>query len=333
MRISYFDFLRGLAIILVVFIHCMGLCYTYSNIDAFAIVVRNMMNVAVPLFFAISGYFLSAKEMKYGGYAKFLKKQIPRVYVPVLFCSLVYFFLDTTKVVSVSAILKIFSCSYGVYYFVAVIIQCYLFLWFLQNKLSKLLLIVLFVVGLFWWLFYVYFLGLYLGKSLPLIVYAGNFVPWGLFFVLGMFFAKNNSSIPLSKIVMGIVFFAVASFVESMFLMEKTSSLSGVGQKGSVFCLNVFLCFLAFHKESQKILSLFKETRIYLIVCSLGKYSFGIYLVHLFILPFVERVDCFAFNPFVKWIFDSLLLILCCFVLLVVCKYLFPKTSRLLLGV
>jgi hypothetical protein len=195
------------------------------------------------------------------------------------------------------------------------------------------LLIVLFFVGLAWWLFYVYFLGLYLGKSLPLIVYAGNFIPWGLFFALGMFFAKNNNFISISKIVWGIVFFAMVSFVESMFLIEKTSSLSGMGQKGSVFCLNVFLCFLAFHKESQKLLSLFKESRIYLIVCSLGKYSFGIYLIHLFILPFVERMDYFVSNPFVKWVFDSLLLLLCSFVLLVICKYLFPKISRLLLGV
>lgn len=333
MRISYFDFLRGLAIILVVFIHCMGNCYTYPDVDFFVVVARNMMNVAVPLFFAISGYFLASKEMRNGGYAKFLKKQIPRVYIPVVFCSLVCFFMDSTKVVSIPALVKIASCSYGVYYFIAVIIQCYLFLWFLQNKLSKSLLAMLFVIGLFWWVAYVYYISLYLGKSLPLIVYAGNFIPWGFSFALGMFLAKNNSLVSISKIIWGIVFFGVVSFVESLFIMEQSSSLSGLGQKGSAFCLNVFLCLLAFHDKSQKFMDAFKETRIYLFFCSLGRYSFGIYLIHLFVLPFVEKVGSPFSGSLVKWIVDSLLLLLICYMLLAICKRLFPKISRILLGV
>ena len=56
MRIPYFDFLRGVAIIMVVFIHCFGICYSYSNVNIPVITIRNLLNVAVPLFFAISGF-------------------------------------------------------------------------------------------------------------------------------------------------------------------------------------------------------------------------------------------------------------------------------------
>lgn len=93
-RISYYDFLRGVAIIMVVFIHCFARAYSYATITIPAVVVRNFMNVAVPLFLMISGYFLASKQMENGGYATFLKRQVLRVYIPVLFCSLPYLVLD-----------------------------------------------------------------------------------------------------------------------------------------------------------------------------------------------------------------------------------------------
>ena len=49
-RIAYFDFLRGLAIMMVVGIHT----YTLGEDST---VVRQILNTAVPLFIAISGYF------------------------------------------------------------------------------------------------------------------------------------------------------------------------------------------------------------------------------------------------------------------------------------
>ena len=77
-RIAYFDFLRGLAIMMVVGIHT----YTLGEDST---VVRQLLNAAVPLFIAISGYFLSQKKMENkDDYFSFLKKQLPKVYLPVL---------------------------------------------------------------------------------------------------------------------------------------------------------------------------------------------------------------------------------------------------------
>lgn len=81
-RVVYFDFLRGLAIMMVVAIHT----YTLGT-DSTAI--RQLFNTAVPLFIAISGFFLSQKKMeKKKAYHLFLRKQLPKVYLSVLVWSL-----------------------------------------------------------------------------------------------------------------------------------------------------------------------------------------------------------------------------------------------------
>ena len=56
-RNTYFDFLRGFAIMMVVGIHT----YTLGEDST---LVRQLLNTAVPLFIAISGYFLSQKKME-----------------------------------------------------------------------------------------------------------------------------------------------------------------------------------------------------------------------------------------------------------------------------
>ena len=57
-RIEYFDSLRGLAIMMVVGIH------TYVLSDSLiTMAIRQVFNCAVPLFLAISGYFMSHKDV------------------------------------------------------------------------------------------------------------------------------------------------------------------------------------------------------------------------------------------------------------------------------
>lgn len=336
MRISYFDFLRGIAIIMVVMIHCFGMSFKYSDVTLPIVAFRNLMNVAVPLFLAISGYFLASKQMENGGYVIFLKKQIPRVYVPVLFCSLVYLFLDIRNGLCFEPFLKYISCGYSVYYFVAVIMQCYLLLWILKKFLSKKLVIILFIAGFIWWAVNTHVVGVYMGKSLPLMLYAGNFIPWGCFFVLGMFFSKKsdtNNGAMYKMILGGVIIFMVLSVVESEFVMNKTSSFNGIGQKASAFCLNAFLCVLALHDVSRKFILRFDSSKFYRLICLIGRYSFGIYLIHLFILGIVFKFFHFTLPSSLLWIVSSMIVILACLSFLAILKKIFPKASRILLGV
>ena len=119
-RNTYFDFLRGLAIMMVVGIHT----YTLGEDST---LVRQLLNTAVPLFIAISGYFLSQKKLENKeDYISFLKRQLPKVYLPVLVWSLPLYAL---ALYSVSSIIKqtilLLGCGFSIYYFVAFIMQCY----------------------------------------------------------------------------------------------------------------------------------------------------------------------------------------------------------------
>ena len=122
-RIAYFDFLRGIAIMMVVGIHT----YTLGEDST---LVRQLLNTAVPLFIAISGYFLSQKKMENkADYISFLKRQLPKVYLPVLVWSLPLYAL---ALYSGSSIIKqtilLLGCGISIYYFVAFIMQCYVVL-------------------------------------------------------------------------------------------------------------------------------------------------------------------------------------------------------------
>lgn len=128
-RLTYFDFLRGLAILLVVGIHT----YTarpfagWDNIVQIGI--RETINFAVPLFLSISGYFIGKKIISNSSqYFSFLKRQLPRVYIPAVLWSipivLFWIFLGHSTMDSIS---KGLLCkAFGPYYFIALIMQMYI---------------------------------------------------------------------------------------------------------------------------------------------------------------------------------------------------------------
>lgn len=125
----------------------------------------------------------------------------------------------------------------------------------------------------------------------------------------------------------------VLSVAESVFIIEKTKILNGVGQKASAFFLNVFLCLLAFHNTSKAFISRFENKGLYKFVCLIGRYSFGIYLIHLFILQVVSKVMNFALPPLALWMAMSVIVTVITLGGLVFCKRICRKISWILLGV
>ncbi len=140
-RISYFDFLRGLAILMVIGIHT----YIIKPFDGinniFQIGLRECITFAVPLFLAISGFFLGKKRElnTKAGYFSFLKKQLPRVYVPALLWSMPIVALWVYQGQAIgSSILKGMLCmSFGPYYYIVLIMQFYLLLPVIRRMADK----------------------------------------------------------------------------------------------------------------------------------------------------------------------------------------------------
>lgn len=135
-RDTYFDFLRGVAIIFVVGIHTRVI----TGISDFELYskefILQLITIAVPLFTAISGYFLISRDYEYrqNRFWKFLFKQIKKVYMPMLIWS-VPFYLIGLRHGNSPLFWTLFALAGGmsVMYFIPMIMQMY----FLTPMLRK----------------------------------------------------------------------------------------------------------------------------------------------------------------------------------------------------
>ena len=287
-RLPYFDFIRGVAIIMVVAIHTFSQCYTTDALSIVGVVLRNIMNCAVPLFCACSAFFLINEDLENDRYKKFLIRRICRVYIPCLFCGLPYFLRDVfSGELFWKALVKYLTCSYGVFYFVAVIIQFYVLLPLFQR--IKLLRNRWFGFGIsfIWVACYVYVVST--RTTVPLILYAGVILCWWVYFAIGASCGMKGEVNSRNKIVIIVlcVLSLVLSVMESYFRMDVTGSLTGMGIKPSSLLFSCSVCLLVYGKKSRVLTSNNFVTRI---IISLGRYSFGIYLVHLLLLSVFNKV-------------------------------------------
>ena len=133
-RVFWFDFLRGLAILMVVSIHTFAATMQQGSLASdLTILLRQVLNCAVPLFLAISGYFLAKKKSE-RSYLQLWKRQIPKVYIPTLIWSLPYLALYVWQGHSwLKGIVMFAVCGFSIYYFIALIIQYYLLFPVLQK--------------------------------------------------------------------------------------------------------------------------------------------------------------------------------------------------------
>lgn len=321
-RNTYFDFLRGLAIMMVVGIHT----YTLGKDST---VVRQLLNTAVPLFVAISGYCLSQKRMENkDDYLFFLKKQFPKVYLPVLVWSLP---LYAIALYSGSSIIKqtilLLSCGLSIYYFVAFIMQCYVVLPVINNYISgnKRRVVIVSCLISFAWIAGVMYMNTIQGKGIPLILYAGPLPCWLMFFVLGVMIGhkpERNYSIILPMVIAVLGF--ILSVIETDYLLDHYGK--GVGIKPSSFIYSAGMIFLMF---SNKVENLIRRTgAIYRFIIWIGSLSFGIYLVHCYFISFfVKRL------PIDSWLLQWSLALFLTVVFILILRKLLPTKYHKYLGI
>ena len=321
-RVAYFDFLRGFAIMMVVGIHT----YTLGEDST---VVRQMLNTAVPLFIAISGYFLSQKKMENkDDYRSFLTKQLPKVYLPVLVWSLPLYAL---ALYSGSSIIKqtilLLSCGLSIYYFVAFIMQCYVVLPVINNYISgnKRRVVIVSCLISFAWIAGVMYMNTIQGKGIPLILYAGPLPCWLMFFVLGVMIGhkpERNYSIILPMVIAILGF--ILSVIETDYLLDHYGK--GVGIKPSSFIYSAGMIFLMF---SNKVENLIRRTgAIYRFIIWIGSLSFGIYLVHCYFISFfVKRL------PIDSWLLQWSLALFLTVVFILILRKLLPTKYHKYLGI
>ena len=292
-------------------------------------VVRQLLNTAVPLFIAISGYCLSQKRMENkDDYLFFLKKQFPKVYLPVLVWSLP---LYAIALYSGSSIIKqtilLLSCGLSIYYFVAFIMQCYVVLPVINNYISgnKRRVVIVSCLISFAWIAGVMYMNTIQGKGIPLILYAGPLPCWLMFFVLGVVIGHKPERyysiiLPMFIAILGFIL----SVIESDYLLDHYGK--GVGIKPSSFIYSAGMIFLMF---SNKVENLIRRTgAIYRFIIWIGSLSFGIYLVHCYFISFfVKRL------PIDSWLLQWSLALFLTVVFILILRKLLPTKYHKYLGI
>lgn len=321
-RDSYFDMIRGLAICGVVFIHAFA--YTAHDgthaVDFFTIFLRNALNCSVPLFIAVSGYFLSSKKIDCRkDYFSFIKRQVLKIYVPFLVWAFIFFVAEfgLEKTFCFDGVWRILSFqSSGQYYFVFLVVQFYIFLpillkWFTASGVFvSLLFSLVFCTGLnlVKFLFYL---------DMPPICYAGNFLVWLVFFILGGYFGRGGKLLFSNRTLLCVLILSlILSCAESYAVLGV--SHSSVQSVSAVMPLPFIYSFC--------VISILFGGRFippgFSAFVKIGRVAFGVFLIHEFILRCIEKiVGHFGFdyvgilNELIQVGLSGLVVFLCVFLL------------------
>ena len=354
-RIEYYDFLRGVAIVGVIGIHAFWVYQDFlkeAGMTLFDpnIFVRQLIGCCVPMFLALSGFFLANKDVSSRAkYGRFLRKQVARVYIPCLIFSLPFLYWGICKSMGVSNsfievctkrwlickeggvlanVLYYLICAKGVFYFAAVIIQFYILLpamqWLADKKTAGLAaaFLVSFVSTVI--LYYT----VYIAKiNLSLILYGGLFPFWTLYFVLGVYYGKGNR-FGISWKWLAVVFLLLvpALYAETYYMVtEQGYNLPAAmgNRKFSwiVFCVvGLLLMFEAADSYKSNAFTRFMSVA--------GEYSYGIYLIHLFFLLFVIK----AVNPNIHWMVETVLSVLLSMAFIWFCRKISLNPSKKYFG-
>ncbi len=283
--------------------------------------IRQLLNCAVPIFFAVSGYFIAKKELTSFASAKsFWRRQIPTVYLPCLIFSILWFALTRgfSRLEELPYnLFKLLFCGYSVYYFIAVIIQLYLLtplLMYCHRRRPKLTLGVSAVISFL----YVTLLSqaLYVhGLKIDLILYAGPCFLWIFFYMLGIYLSDRSDKMPLSYSLIIAVAGLILSVYESKFYLTHYTGGAGIKLSSFVFSTGVVLSLF-----NPKVISAYKRNFITRIFLWLGEISLGIYFVHM-LVHFGLGMMSYKHN----WFLDWALLILISTIVIVLSKLILPK--------
>ncbi|MGN8944789.1 acyltransferase [Bariatricus sp. HCP28S3_E4] len=267
------QFCRGIAIVAVVCIHnCLGGYY--------GVILRPLLNFCVAAFLFLSGLLTIEKitDMR-----EFYKKRILRVLIPYTIWSIIYTIYYGDYVVFPWKYLTGQCC--GIYYYILVYIQLTLLVPLIikamKSKYWKLLFLISPIAILIQ-----YF------KPLPWPWNANMFFVWFIFFYFGM--CIRNNRIQLQRIsIKGAVLIWISTlilqYIESFawFILDENGNMATTQIKLSSMLTSLavvtLMCMWIANKRA------IKRNIFFSLGITLGNYSFGIYLSHIFLMRLLEK--------------------------------------------
>ena len=259
-----------------------------------------------------------------------------KVYIPLLVFSFLYLINDLMHNRDfIKSLLKFLVGGYSVYYFVALIIQFYVLLPLFRKYRIVRNPFISGLVSLLWVSLYTYVIRPI--HPLPLLLYGGPVWCFIVYFSLGSTFQLDNLKERVNLQVCCIIacVMLIISCLESYFIMGMTNSLTGVGLKPSVVLFSIFVCAILY---SDTCSASFSESALTKHLSKLGRYSYGIYLLHMYCLWLVSKFIIktgFTISDYrlFWWLVYTLIVLYLSYLLLWIAKGIQPKVSRVCLGV
>ena len=297
-RDSYFDFWRGIAIIMVIGIHTYSDGFMHMNL-----VLRQFLNCAVPIFLAISGYFIGKKSFsEKGSYGAFLKKQVPRVYVPMLVWSIPWMVLAIHGgQQTLIALLRTFVGDMSIFYFIILIIQYYALTPVIQKANMTIrggqISVVITIIGISC---FDYVLRMK-GVELSLVESAGLFPVWMLFFVMGVLKAQNiNFPIRIRHYALGVMV-SIGLCLGQIYWFQNLYGNVVPGIKLSSHVYTYIIIAWMFSGSARNMYNKLCGTKIIQLMNEIGRLSVFIWLCHTLMLWVFSHLPIPSFW-YLRWI-------------------------------
>ena len=264
-RLAYWNNWKGIAIIAVVMIHATTQAFQFSIESfnfSFAMVLRQFINYAVPVFLALAGYFAFTpkRKEKIGFY---YKSRAKRILLPYAIWTAIYLILKTPTVApDFNEIIEgyLFGTGIGIGYFVIVLIQFVLITpFFLKIDSLKIHFSIMLVLTFFGLAFTYYFKAFntssffssFPGGGLPLFV-------WYPFYHLGFVIAKYKCLVKVLKIRTSLLIIGIALalgfavFEGFYWVYQEKISLGSSQIKLTSFIVSTLIFLLAVRLSTKK---------------------------------------------------------------------------------
>lgn len=222
--------------------------------------------------------------------------------------------------VLVNQLLVLIACGFSIYYFIALIIQFYLLLPIIQKYKDIMMpismIITIIAISLITYLIQIQ------GMQLPLIVYAGPFATWFVFFMFGVYYSSSKINYSLAEAIMVVIIGFILECIETYWLNTKYGGGYGIKLSAFIYSFGVMMLVL-----SPTVKSSYKSNQFTAIIAYIGKVSFGIYLIHCLVIKMLGGI-LHVFG----WSFSWLVVVIISSVLVMVARRILPYKLNRYLG-